>query len=89
VNAVYQEEQLRLYSKGNKLHLVALIQFAYRERRYLLQGIGPHHVSMWIPQTTDFRLTIAKIIQSTLPEYFGKTLPPLLVYRILTVEENI
>jgi hypothetical protein len=89
VNAVYQEEQLRLYSKGNEPHLIALIQFAYRERRYLLQGIGPRHVSTWIPQTTDFRLIIAKIMRSTLPEYFGKTLLPLLTYRILTVEEYV
>jgi hypothetical protein len=89
INAIYQEEQLRLYLKEDTPHLIALIQFAYRERWYLLQGIGPCHISTWIPRTTGFRLVTAKIIRSVLPEYFGKTLPPQPIYRTLMVEEYV
>jgi hypothetical protein len=89
VTAVYQEEQLRLYTIENKSHLIAIIQFAYHERHYLLGGIGPHCIRTWIPRTNDFRLLVAKIIRSTLPEYFGKELPPPPTYRVLMAEEYL
>jgi hypothetical protein len=88
IRGIFQEDQIRIYTKERNAQLFGIIQFGYLERQYLLSGIGPHCIDTWVPRTTKRRIITVKIIRTILPEYFGKILSPP-VYRVLSEEEYI
>jgi hypothetical protein len=88
VRCIYQRGRVELHSLEDELELLGLINIGYIETNTLLQHIQLRQVCTWIPHQHPERVVVAKVLRSTLPELFGKTLPRP-SYRVLTEDEYI
>jgi hypothetical protein len=54
LRGVYQQDQLRFYTKETNAQLYTVIQFEYLEAQFLLNGIGPRCIDTLAPRITDY-----------------------------------